>query len=263
MPVFLKLGGSLITDKATPEAARLSRIASLAQQIAAAREAQPEMQLLVGHGSGSFGHHVGKEYGTRTGVTDQHGWNGFARVGTVAARLSQIVLDSLDAAGVPALRFPPSASARCKDGEIVEMAVAPIAAALANRLVPLVYGDVALDDVRGGTIVSTEEVFAFLAEGLRPARILLAGDYEGVMDEHGNVIPHVHANNLDAFDHALGGSASTDVTGGMVAKVREMLALCERFPGLHVHIFDGSRPDAIYAALTTQHLASGTLITAG
>jgi isopentenyl phosphate kinase len=263
MSVFLKLGGSLITDKATSEAARHSVIESLAQQIARARETLPEIQLLIGHGSGSFGHHTASEYGTRDGVSDQRGWYGFAKVGTVAARLSQIVLDCLDAAGVPVLRFPPSASAHCRDGQIISMATEPIATALDNGLVPLVYGDVALDEQRGGTIVSTEEVFAFLAERLHPTRILLAGDYEGVLDEHGNVIPHIHAANHHSFRGTLGSAANPDVTGGMAAKVSEMLALCDRLPGLHVHIFDGSRAEAVYTALTTDHLASGTLITAG
>ena len=48
--------------------------------------------------------------------------------------------------------------------------------------VPVVFGDVALDEVRGGTIISTEEIFAWLAVRLRPQRVILAGEVAGVLE---------------------------------------------------------------------------------
>ena len=62
---FLKLGGSLITDKRQPETPRMDVIERLAQEIAAARAANPSLQLVLGHGSGSFGHIYARQYGTR------------------------------------------------------------------------------------------------------------------------------------------------------------------------------------------------------
>ena len=50
MMIFLKLGGSLITDKTGVEAARPAVLARLAAEIAAARAAQPGLPLLIGHG---------------------------------------------------------------------------------------------------------------------------------------------------------------------------------------------------------------------
>ncbi len=63
--VFLKLGGSLITDKRRPEAPRLDVIRQVAATIAAALRRYPTLRLLIGHGSGSFGHVYGRRYGTR------------------------------------------------------------------------------------------------------------------------------------------------------------------------------------------------------
>ena len=68
MLVFVKLGGSLITDKRVAEAPRLEVIDRMAQEIAAARQADPALQIVIGHGSGSFGHLHGRKYGTRAGV---------------------------------------------------------------------------------------------------------------------------------------------------------------------------------------------------
>ena len=89
--------------------------------------------------------------------------------------LNRIVTDALLDAGVPVLAVRPSSSARCRDGVLVRFDVGPVRRALEEKLVPLVHGDVALDEVRGGTIVSTEEVMSFLATALEPERILLLG----------------------------------------------------------------------------------------
>jgi len=166
----------------------------------------------------------------------------------VAGELNRLVVDAARAAGLPVLNLPPSASAVCRDGVIQSLALEPLRAALAHDLVPLVFGDVALDEARGGTIVSTEDVFRFLAGRLPPERILLAGIEPGVLTTwpDGEVISQVTAGtSLDG----LGGSRATDVTGGMASKVREMLTLCEAVPGTRVHIFSGVTPGLVRAAL--------------
>src|SRR5205814_4781260 len=148
-------------------------------------------RLVRGHGSGSFGHVEAGKYGTRLGVHTAEEWRGLAEVQAVAGELNRLVVDAARAAGLSVLNLPPSASTLCHDGVIQTMAVEPLRAALAHDLVPLVFGDVALDDVRGGTIVSTEDVFRYLAGILRPERILLAGIEPGVLAHwpEGDVIP--------------------------------------------------------------------------
>ncbi|MEL6309142.1 MAG: hypothetical protein AAFQ52_13445 [Chloroflexota bacterium] len=54
MVTLLKLGGSLITDKTQREILREDVLARLANEIAQALGANPTMQLVIGHGSGSF-----------------------------------------------------------------------------------------------------------------------------------------------------------------------------------------------------------------
>lgn len=256
--ILLKLGGSLLTDKTGTEALRADTLRRLATEIAAARAADPELQLLVGHGSGSFGHVAAARHGTRAGVRGSAQWAGFAAVGDAAARLDRLVVAALLAEGVPALGLPPSASAHVTDGRILNMAVAPIQSTLAAGLVPVVFGDVAFDTTRGGTIVSTEEVMDYLAAHLRPRWLLLAGETEGVLDEEGQLIPLITAATLPAFLPALGASRGTDVTGGMAAKVRAMVALVEASPGLNIRIFSGLTPDLLTRLLLNPNLAAGT-----
>ncbi len=248
MLTFLKLGGSLITDKTQPRAPRPEVLARLIDEIVAARQARPDDQLVLGHGSGSFGHVEATKYGTRQGVHTPDEWRGLAEVQAVAGELNRLVVDAARAAGLPVLNLPPSASALCHDGLIQTMAVEPVQAGLAHGLVPLVFGDVALDDARGGTIVSTEDVFRYLAPRLRPERILLAGIEPGVLARwpDGAVIPSLRPEMALT---GIAGSNAADVTGGMASKVREMLALAQAVPGVSVRIFSGVTPGLVRAVL--------------
>ena len=246
--VFLKLGGSLITAKDTPRAVRPDALARLMDEIAAARADRPGMRLVLGHGSGSFGHVEARRYGTRAGVRTEIEWQRFAEVQWVAALLNRLIVDAARAVGLSIFNSPPSASVICRGGAIRSMAVEPIRAALTNGLIPLVYGDVAVDEVRGGTIISTEDEFRFLAPHLKPERILLAGIERGVLTHWpgGEIIPEIVS--LDATGH-IGGSHAADVTGGMASKVREMLGLVEAMPGVEVRILSGEVPGLVRAAL--------------
>lgn len=259
MLTFIKLGGSLITDKRESQHYQAETMRRAAREIAAACAQDSTLTLLIGHGSGSFGHVAASKHGTAQGVTTPDEWRGFAEVATVARRLNNLVLDALTDAGLPIFPVSPSASARCTDGVIDHLETAVIQTTLDHGLIPLVYGDVALDNVRGGTIISTETVFFYLAERLHPARIFLLGEVEGVYDQRGHIIPTITPGNLDSIAAALGGSHGTDVTGGMSSKVRAMLALAERSPGLTIHIFGGTVDGQLTSALTGT--PPGTLIT--
>ncbi|HEX6385047.1 MAG TPA: isopentenyl phosphate kinase [Anaerolineae bacterium] len=258
--IFLKLGGSLITDKTAVEAVRPQVLARLAREIEQARLAQPHLQLVLGHGSGSFGHVAAARYGTRKGVQTAEQWRGFAEVSAAAARLNRLVVQALLEAGVPAVTLQPSASTLCQDGRIVSLAAQPVQLALQAGLVPAVYGDVAFDGARGGTIISTEEIMTFLAAQLRPSWLLLAGETAGVLNGQGAVIPLITKANFAKVRPALGGSHGTDVTGGMAGKVQSMLDLVGTQPDLTIRIFSGLEPGAVKRLLLRPQGDTGTII---
>ena len=267
--IFLKLGGSLLTDKARPRALRAEALSRLAGEISAALAFRQELRLLIGQGGGSFAHTVAEQYGTRNGVASPEDWRGYAATARAAAELNRIVIESLASAGIPVLPVQPSASASCRDGELRALDERPIRTALANNLVPLVYGDVALDEVRGGTIVSTEQIFRWLAPRLSPARVLLVGEVAGVLTADpssglspgSEVVPEITPSSLRSLGRALGGARGVDVTGGMLAKVSEMIALLEATPSLvAVQIISGLVPGLVRNCLTDPDLRAGTRI---
>jgi isopentenyl phosphate kinase len=261
--VFLKLGGSLITNKTRVEHACVQIIHRLAREIKAARAARPDLKIVLGHGSGSFGHVAAKKYGTRDGITDVIGWIGFAKVAASAARLNQIVTDIFIEEDVPVISLPPSASARCENGTLIHLDTNGVQSALSHNLVPLVQGDVALDSVRGATIISTEDVFGYLIDDFKPTRILLCGEVNGVYADasmQGPIIKVITPANLDRYRSALGGSHGTDVTGGMIGKVQQMIELVKQQPAIKVRIFSGVPSDNVQRALIDPQAKIGTLI---
>jgi isopentenyl phosphate kinase len=259
--IFLKLGGSLITDKSRPETARLDVLARLAEEIAEARAARPEMRLLLGHGSGSFGHPEAARHGTRAGARTPEDWLGFQQVWWSAHRLNRHVMDALLEAGLPALSFPPSSGALCEAGELTELPVEPIARSLEAGLLPVVQGDVAFDRRWGATVVSTEQVMGYLARQLKPERVLLAGDEEGVHAQfppQGPALEVLRRRDLPAL--SLSAASGPDVTGGMAEKVAWALGIAADLPGAVVRIFSGSNPGNLGAVL--KGAALGTLVSA-
>lgn len=267
--IFLKLGGSLLTDKTQPQALRRDVLTRLAAEVAAALTDRPGLRLLIGHGSGSFGHMAARRHNTRAGVASPEGWRGYAETARAAALLNRLVVDALWEAGVPALAIQPSASAQCRAGELLALEERPVRVALDKGLAPVVYGDVALDSVRGGTIISTEEIFAWLAPRLAPQRVILVGEVAGVLSADpasgvaGELIAEITPDTLPDLAQALGGSRGVDVTGGMVAKVAAMLALAQAVPALAaIQIISGLVPGLARAVLADPDLRAGTRITA-
>jgi isopentenyl phosphate kinase len=262
--VFLKLGGSLITDKRRFETPRLAVIERVAQEIQRALAARPDLKLVLAHGSGSFGHFYAERFKVHGGGLQD--WRGYAETGAAAQRLNRLVTDALLKAGVPAVSVQPSASARCEAGELVDFAVDPIVALLERGAVPLVYGDVALDSTQGCTILSTEQILVHLARALRPERIILAGEVAGVYsgdpqrDTIVRLIPAITSRNYEQVQEMLTTSFGVDVTGGMQQKVRLLFDLATEQPNLKVRIVTGRTPHLLERLLEHAGTQEGTLL---
>ncbi len=268
MLTFVKFGGSVITDKTGQEAPDLPTIRRLASEVRAARERDSDMRLIVGHGSGSFGHTYAHHYGIHRGIAPGGDWMGFALTAAAALRLNRIVVDELLAAGVPALALQPSATLVSRDGALAEWDTAAVARALDRRLVPVVHGDVAFDTAQGSAIISTEQLLERLARtpGLQPGRVVLVGE-AGVYtadpraDPRAERIPRIDSDNIAAVLRGAGGSHGVDVTGGMRGKVKLMWRLAESTPGLTVQLI-GAAPGLLARALLGAASGEGTIIVA-
>jgi isopentenyl phosphate kinase len=274
--VFLKLGGSLITDKTSPYTPRLEVMSDLALQIATALQTHPNLRLILGHGAGSFGHVPASEYHTRDGLppsptplahrerdkNDDNYWKGFAEVWYQAERLNRYLMDALHKANVRAIALPPSASVIASNGKVSVWDTTTIRMSLSAGIVPVIHGDVVFDEILGGTILSTEDLFMHLTHALHPDRILLAGLEQAVWADfpaRTKKIEKITTKSYEEISARVGKAEGADVTGGMETKVMQMLELAKESSVESVQIFSGEEPGNIIQALSGELL--GTLIT--
>jgi isopentenyl phosphate kinase len=258
--VYVKLGGALITDKAGREAIREEVLRRSAAEIATAW--QEGGRMVVGHGSGSFGHAAAADEGYAGNLPPASA----ARVGAAARRLNAIVVDALIAEGLPALGFPGASLARAATrdggGPVLLSGGEPVRAALAAGLLPVVYGDV-VPAPHGGAICSTEAIFVALLAVLPATRVVLATDVDGFLDASGALVRSLAAGGApESIAHGPGGREGVrDVTGGMATKVLAAQAMVRACPGLEVVILNGLEPGRIRDSLMGDD-AVGTLIAA-
>ncbi|SDF40461.1 isopentenyl phosphate kinase [Halorubrum xinjiangense] len=223
-PVVLKLGGSLITEKESPETLDDAALEAACDAVADALSAGAVDRLVVVHGGGSFGHHHASEHGVSTtdGTRDA---DAVAAVHGAMKRLNAHVSERFRERGVPAAPVHPlSLAARPEgaDGDL-DLPLGSTATLLGEGFVPVLHGDGVATAGEGVTVVSGDELVVELAAGLGARRVGVCSTVPGVFDADGDVIAEIE--DFDAVADALGGSDATDVSGGMAAKVRELLAL--------------------------------------
>ena len=259
--VFLKLGGSLITDKHSPHTPNREMISFLAGEIRSVLQTHPDLSLLLGHGSGSFGHVPASQYHTREGVHSVKEWEGFVHVWLEASALNRMVIEIFTHAGLSVISIPPSASLTTSNGQVEQWNTAPIQQALEHHLIPITFGDVLFDRTLGGTIFSTEQLFEALTPLLHPAQILITGSEPGVWKDYPactELIREITPDRYPFLSKTIFPSMETDVTGGMSSKVAAMVELVRQNHDLRVTIFNPTAPGTISKVLAGG--AVGTVI---
>jgi isopentenyl phosphate kinase len=266
---FLKLGGSLLGDKRRRRSFRRAAVERLAGEILSARERQPEMRLLLAHGGGGFAHFPAERHRTREGLAGGGGWRGFAETRRGVLEINARVLDALARGGLHAALVSPSAGLIARDGKAHRWDLSVIRALLKDGQIPMIHGDAVLDERRGFTILSTEELFDFLAGRLHPERIILACDVEGVYlagprrrsraplavhERAADCARYVDRTNIAGIRRALRAevpqcAARPDVTGGMLGKVERLHKIARRIPGLDARIVSGLIAGTVESAL--------------
>lgn len=220
MTTVLKLGGSAITDKDEPETVDEEALSTAASVIA--ERVSTSDRLVVVHGGGSFGHHHAATHGV-TETEGTHDADAVLDIYRAMGRLNEAVVDELSRAGLAAVPVRPfSTASRSEDGTL-SLPAGQVETMLEEGFVPVVHGDVVAHAGEGATILSGDSIVVSLARSLAADRVGLCSTVPGVLDENGTVIETI--NSYEAVASVLGGSESTDVTGGMAGKVRRLLDL--------------------------------------
>lgn len=228
-------------------------IARLAREIAEQSPFRlPPPPLILGHGSGSFGHVAARRFGIAEGIRSADQLPGVSLTQQRAAALHRLVVEALAEAGARPYSLAPSSCIVTAAGRPAAFADEPLLRALENGLLPVLYGDVVMDREQGAAICSTEKVFETVARclldrGWTVRRALWLGETDGLYDESGRTIPHVSAPGFEQATQAIGDPKGTDVTGGMRLRLETALTLAKM--GIPSLLLNGLTPGLLGKAL--------------
>jgi isopentenyl phosphate kinase len=258
-PVILKIGGSVITDKNGELAARTEIINRLAEEIA---KAKPTSLILV-HGGGSFGHPTAQKWGLKDGFKEPAQMLGFAETHHVMTVLNGLVMDALVWHEIPAVSVAPSCGFLTENGRIKSSDCMMVERMMKMGFTPVLYGDATLDEKLGFTVLSGDQLVAYLALKFNACKVVMGVDCDGLYDadpktdKNAKMYPHLTLKELQAVQAKMAKPTTNDVTGGMVGKVNELLPVVEK--GIPVAIVNGAKANRVYRALVGEKV-EGTLI---
>jgi len=249
----LKLGGSVVTDKNKPFTANKENIRRLSMEVAEA-DAQP---LVIVHGGGSYGHPLAKEYDIADGYSYPKQVIGFSMTHQAMVKLNALIVATMLVAGVPAFSVAPSSFIKTRGRRIRSVDLGIVRGSIDNGLVPVLYGDAVIDAEQGFAILSGDQLVVKLASGLNAERIVLGSDVDGVytgdpnLDKKAVLIEELSIGELEQMT-GIGDAVSTDVTGGMLAKVREAAEAVKA--GVEVLLVNATEPGRVEAALRGENV---------
>ncbi len=227
--ILLKIGGSVITDKARERTIKGARMSMVARQIADAKVSR----LVLIHGAGSFGHPQAAKH-LSGGFSARGIWKTHAAVCLLSTKL----VNELQSKDVPALPIHPLDHIVVDQGRIVEFNLVALQLMLENGIVPVIHGDVVMDKSRRFSILSGDQLVSYLARVMRPQKTGMGTNVDGVIAK-GRTVRHLTPANFETYRAEITSSSNIDVTGGMLQKVSELIDLAKL--GIQSHIFDATK----------------------
>jgi len=221
------------------------------------------MSLIVVHGGGSWGHPLAKQYGIKEGYRELSQIMGFSKTHQAMTTLNKLVVDALINHNISAVAVQPSSCIITKMGRIYVMEERPLTKLLEMGFVPVLYGDAVLDSDIGFSILSGDQLVSSLATRLDVDRIIIGVDVNGLytadpkVNPDARLIKHITLSKLKNLQHKIEEAKVTDVTGGMLGKIIELMPAIER--GIRAMIVNAAKPNNVYKALKGEKVV-GTII---
>jgi len=257
--IILKIGGSVITDKFSKKPkGNFKNLKRISKEIARVYNSQ-KMSLILIHGAGSFGHLIVEKTGINKGIKNKKQLKAFAETQRLQNELNSIVTKYLINQNLPAIPCQASQSAIMKSGKLVKMDISAIKDLLKIGMIPVLYGVPAYDVNQKCSILSGDQIISYLARKLKAKKMIHGTNVNGIFTDDPNLnpkaklIPVIDSKNIRKILKVLKGSVATDVTGGMLGKISEVLKT-----KIEVQIVNAQIPGNILKALKGKKV--GTII---
>ncbi|MBR6993295.1 MAG: isopentenyl phosphate kinase family protein [Methanobrevibacter sp.] len=264
--IILKIGGSILTNKDSIESEVDSEsLKRIALEIKSSLD-NSFKELIIVHGAGSFGHPPAKKYkiGERFEESEYPQKRiGFCEIQNAVKKLNMLICEEFIKEGLPVVAIPASSFMTATNKRITQGNLDSFRRYLAKGFIPVIYGDVVLDDELELCVISGDQIIQYLAINLNPDRVILGTDVDGVYDKnpktHDDAIFFDKFSSLDDLE-TLEGTTNVDVTGGMVGKIKELLYLADL--GIESKIINAEVENNIFKVLENEDV-KGTVISRG
>jgi len=222
--IVVKLGGSALTDKKRIYTPRVKEIRRAAKQISQLRK---KFSLVVVHGAGSYGHIPVRKWKLGSGFKDGNQLKGLAVTKSKLLEWEMVFACIFLKNQVPLVPEIASDFVVARSGRIASADLSAIRNWLKTGCVPSTGGDIVTDLDTGFSVVSGDQLAAYLAMKLQAARLVFGTDVDGIFDANPKLDPRARVLTeltvSSARNAATGASVSIvpDVTGGMAGKLVE------------------------------------------
>lgn len=246
---LIKLGGSVITDKARPLTMSPGNIAYLCLEVARFLKGGRDRRAVIVHGGGSFGHVKARKHSLSSGFQRKSQLRGFAEVRRDMRFLNARIVDSLLTAGVNAVSLPAESLVEMTDRKVSQEHLHLVDMSLARNLVPVTFGDAVFDGGIVFTIISGDLLMKTLSSHLKPSVSVFCTDVDGVYDSNPRMnsraalLEVLHPSSKVDF----GRSTRDDVTGEMKGKISVLFEIAENSD--HTYVVNGRKKGRLSAAL--------------
>ncbi len=253
--VYVKLGGSFITFKNKPFTINHDAINKAVRII---KNTWKKASLLLGNGGGSFAHPVVQKY--KNTCPEEL----LVMCHSATRKLNHIIVDKLLENNILATTIQTSAVIMKQDNEYIVF-TDPIKTLIEKGIIPVLYGECIIDSKNTYTVLSTENVFRILSKYIKPSRIVLLTDVDGVYDKNpkkhkdAKIIEVINRENLEDVLEILSLSKDLDETGSIYGKIRSTAELSEEL-GIPVYIVSGFNTAEAIKAILGEPLSRGTII---
>jgi isopentenyl phosphate kinase len=176
-------------------------------------------------------------------------------------RLNQIIVDTLLEASVPAFGISASSMLVTQGRRLVDIDLSIVKGCLELGLIPVMYGDAVLDTEQGFAILSGDQLIVRLAIDLEAERIIFGSDVDGIFTANPKLNPEAKLINSVSLSHMtakVSGATNTDVTGGMLGKLKEAEEAVKA--GAEVVFLNANTENRVKSALLGEKVM-GTILT--
>lgn len=260
--ILLKIGGSVCTEKSKGAfKVRKKTVERIGVEISEARSVK-EFRLILVTGAGPFGHSNVTDYDISEGLVTPRDYEGFAKTVSDCGYEGFLISEYLRRKGVLVYPYPSSSVIIQSNKKLVSFYLDTIRKLwhMNEDIVPVMNGTMVPDITIKGSIISGDRVITHLAERMRIKRIIFATDVDGIFskdphkDKNAKLIEMITKSNYKEIESGITGSSNTDVTGGMLGKVKKLLGT-----DTETLIINGNIPGRIKSALIGNDV-KGTII---